>query len=141
MTVNLRLICTDFPGLAFGQYKPVYLAVQRGRDLVDLVPGDSERAEFVIPLEVGRRADGSPSFRGSFAQGKPGEQFVYLVWFVNRPSGPERFRRAKIMLDHLTWDALRPDATLRAHIRLTDKRGEPVCARLRVEQIEWEPDA
>lgn len=136
--IQLELYCTDFPGIRFEAYHPVCLALQKNQDLIEPAPGDSTEATFRITLEVAQRKDGSLLFRGPYAHGKPGEQHLYLVWYADRETGPERFRRAKVMLAPLTWEVIEQNSLIRAYIRLTDAKGGPVCARLREGQIRWE---
>jgi len=103
-----------------------------------------EKAEGDDPeFQVRRRADGSPDFRGPFAQGRPADRFFYLSWGVRKPSGDfEMFRRLKIRLGHLTWKDI--DAASRKHVpvtvrrRLTDERGGPLCATPSAKHIAWE---
>ena len=54
----------------------------------------------------------------------------------------EMFRRAKIKLNALSWEqintAIAQGKSIEAHIKLTDKKGEPVCASLKAENISWQ---
>ena len=78
---------------------------------------------------------------GPYVQGRPGDRFVYLSWGTVDDGGAfTMFRRAKLMLsaiDHTTLDAAARKGRLLARVRLTDARGEALCARVRPPYIEW----
>jgi hypothetical protein len=129
VTARFRLVGTDMPGLACGPSDGVHVGVQRGREAVELVPGDSEAArwEFDVDVRNGR-------FTGPYVHGRGDERFLYLVWVA----GPHRemFRRAKLQLDGL--DAAAVDGgVVEARLPLTDDRGGPVCASVRPPRISW----
>lgn len=117
-----------FPGRAWtidGQpCGNVHVGVQVRRNPSDLVPGDAERASWVVDMEIVDR-DGAPDFKGPAVQGKPGERFVYLTWGdVARGGEFTMFRRAKLMLGTIdsaiiAW-AQRPGRRLVATVDLTD---------------------
>jgi hypothetical protein len=52
------------------------------------------------------------------------------------------FRRAKIQLNHLTWEqvrsALSNDRLLKVVIDMTGKKGDPICASIRQDRAKWE---
>jgi hypothetical protein len=106
-------------------------------------PADSILAFFRIFLTV--RQDPvtcRPRFSGAFVQGKPGDQFIYLVWGRRAPSGEwTTWRRAKLMLADLDWDELKElhEAGRPLHLRLvmTDRKGEPLAAAIPPENIFW----
>lgn len=79
--------------------------------------------------------------RGRYIQGRPGERFIYLNW--GTPNGDGRmdmFRRAKLMLDAVPGEVLAKAATsgvLVGRLRLTDAKGQPLCASVRPPAIDW----
>jgi hypothetical protein len=52
------------------------------------------------------------------------------------------FRRAKIHLNHLTWEqvskAFSSNRPLRVVIDMTGKKGDPVCASIRRDRANWQ---
>lgn len=148
-TVFIELHCSQFPGMYFSEasssgVKPeaIYVGLQRGEEVIDLVRGDAESAIFTASFHVAKQKDGSPNFLGPFAKGTPRERFFYLSWGVQGPFGTFRsFRRAKIQLSQLSWErvetAIRAGTPIRADVTLTDSKGGPVCATLKNTHIRW----
>lgn len=141
-TVDLRIVGRDLPGLRFGDRDPVYLGVQREKEVVGLVPGDAAEAVFRISVDVVVLDEGALDFRGPFAHGKRGERFIYLSWGQLQPGGRfEMFRRAKLHLSVLDEKALAQalgtGCTIEATLGLTDSCGGPLCASIRPPKIEW----
>lgn len=123
----------------------VRFAVQHGRD--GLVPPfriTEQAVSFGITLMLGPPlANGAINFRGPFAQGQPGERFLYLnSGTYAGQTGTPWAHRAKIGLLHIprelvTSAAGDPHAALEARIVGTMKDGGPVCASVRAPQIAW----
>lgn len=138
--LTIRLECFAFPGKVFGEYSNVHLAVQQEKETVWEIPGDAVSQVFDIPVFVSEGKDGAPNFLGKFAHGNTGDKFLYLVWY-EKSLHNQSFRRAKIKLNHLTWadveKAIAEQAPIVAEVKLTDKKGGPVCASLKPEQITW----
>ena len=150
-TLRVRVVCTDLPGKRFidpqdpkqAAQEPVYLGIQRGRDVIDEVSADRPQVTFDAEFKIGERADGSPNFLGPFAQGTGADRFFYLSWGIRRPGGGLRmFRRLKIRLGHLRWPAIRRSMKegkpLTVRLRLTDARGGPLCATPPKTHIDWD---
>jgi hypothetical protein len=147
VNLRVRVIGRDLPGIRFCDREgfvrePVYLGIQRGREVIEAVPADIERAEFVPEFRVERGIGGAPNFLGPFAQGTAADRFFYLSWGVKAPSGAfEMFRRLKIRLGHLTWreieTASKSGAPIDVELSLTDACGGPLCATPRPEFITW----
>jgi len=146
LRVDVR--CSDLPGRKFSDpmdalcREPVYLGIQRGREVIDQVPADRRSARFAAEFTVTRQADGSPNFLGPFAQGTPADRFFYLSWGVKKRGGPfEMFRRLKVRLGHLTWRAIRASAStgkpIIVELRLTDAKGAPLCATPPKAHVRW----
>jgi hypothetical protein len=97
---------------------------------------------FDLSLGLASTADGRPDFRGPYAQGRPGERFLYLTWGRVSPGRDfAMFRRAKLWLDTIDRDllarALESGAPVQGHLRLTDRAGGPLCSSVRPPAIEW----
>lgn len=148
MTLRVRVICRDLPGIRFCNsdgtvYEPVYLGIQHRRDAIEQVPGDVDEAVFLPEFTVEKGVGGAPNFLGPFAQGTPADRFFYLSWGVRTPSnGFEMFRRLKVRLGHLTWTqiqtASRAGTPITVRLRLTDRCGGPLCATPKGSDIEWQ---
>ena len=149
--LRVRVVCTDLPGTRFRDPQdparpvkdPVFLGIQRGREVIEQVPGDTKTATFTPEFRVERKKDGTPNFLGPFAQGTADDRFFYLCWGVKRPTGGfDMFRRLKVRLGHLSATrvarACRSGAPITVRLRLTDAKGGPLCATPRPPNIEWE---
>jgi len=110
-----------FPGRSCGPYDDVYVALQIGREPQALVPGDADRAEWVVDIDTDKG-----DFHGPAVHGRKGERFVYLTWGTYTDAAFTMFRRAKLMLADLPRGA--EEVTVEVH--LTDDRGMARCGRL-----------
>jgi len=141
----IEVICHHLPGTRFEDSQspdcqtrePVYLGIQKGNEVIEAVPGDRKQVIFRPTFRIAKQPDGSPNFLGPFAKGTPQERFFYLTWGVMDKNGHfAMFRRAKIHLNHLTWDqvsaALSENRPLKVSIDMTGKKGDPICASIRV---------
>jgi hypothetical protein len=118
------LVVPGSPGLAF-----------------EPVPGDAPSARWEVTVTVRRDQDGF-DFSGPFVHGDRTDRNLGLAWGDVPGDGTLRvFRGAKLRLadvePRLVEQAMRPGQRLIARIRLTDARGNPVCARLRPPAITW----
>jgi hypothetical protein len=105
------------------------------------VPGDSPSARWEVPVTVRRDNDGL-DFGGPFVRGDRTDRHLGLAWGDVPGDGTLRlFRGAKLRLvdidPRLVEEALRPRHRLVARIRLTDPRGNPVCARVHPPALTW----
>ena len=119
------LVVPGSPGLA---YRPV--------------PGDAPSARWEVNVTVRRDQDGF-DFSGPFVRGDRADRHLGLAWGDVPGDGTLRvFRGAKLRLADidpgLVEEAMRPGHWLIARVRLTDARGNPVCARLRPPAITYE---
>jgi len=150
-TLRVKVVCTDLPGTRFRDPQdparpvkdPVFLGIQRGKEVIEQVPGDTKTATFTPEFRVERKKDGTPNFLGPFAQGTADDRFFYLCWGVKRPTGGfDMFRRLKVRLGHLpaarVERACRSGEPVTVRLRLTDAKGGPRCATPRPPNIEWE---
>jgi hypothetical protein len=116
--------------------------LQRGREPVELVPGDAPSATWEFELVTRPGADGAVDVGGPFAQGRRGDRFVYLTWgTVDAEGAFAMFRRAKLHLADVDPGVLARAAAgegrLVARIGLTDTCGNPICARVRPPAVAW----
>lgn len=140
--ITIRLDCTDFPShdeQASAQH-PIYLGVQRDKQVEQLAHIDTEHIVFTLPFRIGNRAGDLPNFLGPYAQGTPHARFIYLCWCEgNAP--PHGFGRAKVSLAHLTWPditaAAARDGVITAQLRLSDAHGRPIYATVKDSHITW----
>jgi hypothetical protein len=138
VTVHLRIVGLDLPGTRCGPsadqpegYREIEVGVQRGKDVVGLVPADAKRATWDLDLEV---RNGKLS--GPFVHGRGDQRFIYLSWGERTDGEHVMFRRAKLMLEHLD-PAVLDGRTVEARLGLTDAKGNPRCAAVRPPDITW----
>ncbi|MEZ5043669.1 MAG: DUF5990 family protein [Saprospiraceae bacterium] len=140
--ISIKLICTNFPGSACCGRENIFLSIQKNKEVLEETPGDSLSKTFSLSLECNMGKDGMPNFLGPYVFGSTGDKFLYLVWYSKENGIKEMFRRAKIKLNVLSWEqintAIAQGKSIEAHIKLTDKKGEPVCASLKAENISWQ---
>ena len=105
------------------------------------VPGDARSARWEVQITVRRGSEGF-DFSGPFVRGDRTGRHLGLAWGDVPGDGTLRvFRGAKLRLvdvePGLIEDAMRPGHQLVARVRLTDPKGNPVCARVRPPAIAW----
>ena len=108
---------------------------------IEPVPGDAPAARWEIPVTV-RRDDDGFDFGGPFVRGVRDDRHLGLIWGDLMDDGTLRlFRGAKLRLvdvdPGLIEQALRPGRELVARIRLTDAKGNPICARVHPPYLTW----
>ena len=115
--------------------------MQRGREVVALVPGDVTAAVFELTVDVATGRDGRPDFRGPFVHGRPGERFLYLSWGEVGTAGRfEMFRRAKLHLSAISEDVITPARTASAPVEepsTSPTSAVSRCASIRPPRITW----
>ena len=135
--MRLRIVLTGLPGRSWGDCDSVHVGIQHGKDVVDVKPGDAEKATWEIDVEV--KDDGD--VRGPHVQGKRGDRFVYLSWGPSDdPARWGMFRRAKVMLapaTELLKEAAASGGVVEASLEGTDAKGGPVCAAVRPPRVTW----
>jgi hypothetical protein len=107
----------------------------------NLVPGDSESASWEFTVTIRRGAD-AIDFGGHSVRGDRSDRHLGLIWGEVPGDGTFRlFRGAKLRLvdvdQRIVDQAWQPGFMLVARVRLTDARGNPICARVRPPDIEW----
>ena len=108
---------------------------------IEPMPGDAPEVRWEMPVTV-RRDEGGFDFAGPFVRGVRDDRHLGLIWgdLVDDET-LEVFRGAKLRLVDvdagLIEQALRPGHKLVARIRLTDARGNPICARVHPPYLTW----
>jgi hypothetical protein len=105
-------------------------------------PGDAQQARWEVTVTVRGSAGDGYDFTGPSVAGDRTDRHLGLVWGDAPGDGTlQMFRGAKLRLagvpPGLITDAMRPGHRLVARVRLTDDRGNPVCARLRPSHLAW----
>jgi len=124
-----------------GQDRPALAIPGRPGLAVEPVPGDAASARWEVPVTV-RRAEEGLDFGGPFVRGDRTDRHIGLAWGDVPGDGTLRiFRGAKLRLVDVAPDvieaAMRPGHRLVAQVRLTDAKGNPICARIRPPYITW----
>ena len=135
--LRIRIVGERLPGKVVGANQNVHIGIQRGEDVVDLVPGDAPSAVFEIDV-VRREDDGD--YRGPYIHGKPGDRFLYLVWADVDPTTGEttRFSRVKLMLAAVPAGVVGKNTkVLEAYLPLTGADGKVVVASVRPPNVNW----
>src|SRR4051812_7626276 len=143
----VRVVATDLPGIRHcgddGSIRePVHVGIQRAKDVIDDVPADRARVTFDAEFEVGTQPNGRVNFTGPYAQGDRHDRFFYLSWGVKFGAHFHVFRRLKIRLGHLSRAkvnaAIKAGKPLTVRLKLTDKKGGPLCATPPATNISWD---
>jgi len=108
---------------------------------IEPVPGDAPAARWEMPVTV-RRDDDGFDFAGPYVRGVRDDRHLGLIWGDLQTDGTlQVFRGAKLRLvdvdPGLIEEAMRPGRMLVARIRLTDARGNPICARVHPPYLTW----
>ncbi|HUA30942.1 MAG TPA: DUF5990 family protein [Streptosporangiaceae bacterium] len=116
-----------------------------GARALEPVPGDAPSARWELPVIV-RRGDDGLDFAGPFVRGARDDRHLGLAWGDVPGDGTLRlFRGLKMRLvdvdPALVEAALRPGQRLVARIRLTDAKGNPICARVDPPYLAWAVEA
>ncbi len=140
--IIILIHCHNLPGSKFQDKIGVRLGIQKGKDVVEDVSADAASVTFTVPLRVTRNSkNGQPNFLGPFAQGTPDERFIYLCWGERQDNSWNGFRRAKLHLNHLSWDlvekAIEGGRRIEAVVNVTDAKGGPLCASVKEDKVEW----
>lgn len=140
--ITIQLNCIDLPGVEFDGRTEVRLGIQRGREVIEDVPANVKSVRFHCDMRVEKNAKtGKPNFLGPYAQGTPQERFIYMCWGERDGEKWNTFRRAKVHLKDLDWRtverAVSSGRPIEVVIKMTDKKGGPLCASVREENIEW----
>ncbi len=139
--VPLRIVGRRLPGRTWSGRSDIHVGVQRGTEVVGLVPGDMGEAQFDVEIEVEVGAEGAIDFRGAYVHGRGGERFLYLSWGEVDGEGTfTMFRRVKLHLRPLAElfaTKLANAKRVEAYLELTDPKGRPVAASVRPPWVTW----
>jgi hypothetical protein len=133
-------LSTKARGIAEGQS---WLSVPLKPGLaVSPFPGDARETRWEVTVTVRGSADDGYDFTGPAVGGDRTDRHLGLVWGDVPGDGTlHMFRGAKLRLidvpPGLITEAMRPGRHLVARVRLTDDRGNPVCARLPPSHLTW----
>jgi hypothetical protein len=121
--------------------RPALIVPGRPGMAIEPVPGDAPAARWEMPVTVRRDEDGF-DFAGPFVRGVRDDRHLGLIWGdLVGDRTLHLFRGAKLRLvdvdPGLIEQALRPGHTLVARIRLTDAKGNPICARVHPPYLTW----
>ena len=124
-----------------GTDRPALTVPGRPGMAIEPVPGDAPAARWEMPVTVRRDEDGF-DFAGPFVRGVRDDRHLGLIWGdLVGDRTLHLFRGAKLRLVDvdlgLIEQALRPGHTLVARIRLTDAKGNPICARVHPPYLTW----
>jgi len=104
------------------------------------VPGDAASATWTLDCSA-VQSPGGVDFKGPYVQGLLGHRFIYLSWgTLDDAKNFTLFRRAKLWLDAIPPGVLElalDKGLLVGRLRLTDPRGNPLCAGVRSPVIQW----
>ncbi|MGH3165762.1 MAG: DUF5990 family protein, partial [Trebonia sp.] len=105
-------------------------------------PGDAHETRWEVTVTVRGSAEDGYDFTGPSVSGDRIDRHLGLVWGDVPGDGTlHLFRGAKLRLVDVPPDviteAMRPGHRLVARVRLTDERGNPVCARLGPAHLTW----
>jgi hypothetical protein len=119
------------------------LGIQEGKEVIQDIPiGDQAEIsfQFLLQMEV-EPVNETVIFRGKYVQGPRSDPFIYLCWGDRLEGTWVQYGRAKIPLSaipHQLIQRLLHDGSIRrARIGLTDSRGNPACATLKADHVEW----
>jgi Family of unknown function (DUF5990) len=135
--VLVKLHGVDLPGTRFGDRHGVRVGLRVKHEIQCLVSADVDDAFWETEIRVRQLTQGY-DYTGPAVRGRRGERFLALAWLDQTD---ELFRALKIRLDQLPTDlvseAQASDASLSAMVRLTDDRGEPLCATAPQSHLIW----
>lgn len=139
----IRLRCIELPGCEFDGRSKVRLGVQKGKEVIEDVLAEAQEVAFTCLLRVERNAaTGQPNFLGPYAQGTPTERFIYLCWGERKEGAWDGLGRAKIHLKEIDWHSIEKSIAtgnpIEAIIKMTDKKGYPLCASVAKDKITWQ---
>ena len=121
------------------RYVNVHAGMQRGREVIDLVPGDAATARWSFPVTVKVAEDGELDFGGPYVHGRRGDRFLYISWGAVDPDF-EMFRRAKLHFadcDATVLEEAVQRGELACRVHLTDAHGNPRCGHVHPPDATW----
>ncbi|MCX4969149.1 DUF5990 family protein [Streptomyces sp. NBC_00654] len=147
--MQIHIEASDLPGRTcgpdtdFSGFDNIHVGVQRKDrpgELLGPHPGDAPSAAWTLDCTATPTEDGI-EITGPYIQNRLGGRFVYLSWGTVDDAGVfTMFRRAKLLfadIDPAVLEAAARTGHLTARLRLTDAKGQPLCARVRPPHITW----
>ena len=149
MELTIRIIGEDLADIDFGERgagerrSRLFLGIQKGQEVIDMVPVTSETATFTAHFSVSPLPDGGTNFLGPYAHGTRTERFCYLTWIAEADDGMmNMFSRIKLHLSPLRWERVEAAAhagtPIVMRLSLVGKRGGPAVASVPHDAIHWE---
>ena len=149
MELTVRIVGEDLAVVDFGECGAgeartrLFLAIQKGEEVVDVVPVTAESANFTASFRVSPMPDGGTNFLGPYAHGTRTARFCYLCWLAEGPDGAMSiFSRIKLHLSPLRWARVEAAASagtpIEMRFSLLGKNGRPVSASIPEDAIHWE---
>jgi hypothetical protein len=123
--------------------EPVYVGIQKGNQVIALVPGDAPRVVFDFPVDVMSSSREGLDFRGPFVHGDRGKRFLYLSWGEVGENGRfSMFRRAKLPLSaidakHMVRSLSSTSLVVEGTLNLTDDKEGPICGTAVARVLDW----
>ena len=148
MELTVRIVGEDLDSIDFGQRSAesgrsrLFLGIQKGQEVIDMVPVTAGSAAFTATFQVSPLPDGGTNFLGPYAHGTRTARFCYLSWLTEDENGhKDMFSRVKLHLCPLKWArveaAARAGTPIEMRLSLLGKTGGPVCASAPEDAIRW----
>jgi hypothetical protein len=137
--LRVRIVGTELPGGTCGPHRGIWVGIQVGKEVLQVVPGDTPRASWEVEVSAIGTSTKRPALRGPAVQGRGDERFFYLTWLAIEGSARTMFRRAKLQLDAVPTGVLNEAVrrgVLVGALAMTDA-GMPICASVRPPRITW----
>jgi len=149
MELMIRIVGEDLADIDFGARSAgegrsrLFLGIQKGQEVVDMVPVTAGSATFTALFSVSPLPGGRTNFLGPYAHGTRTARFCYLSWLAAGDDGQKSmFSRVKLHLSPLRWArveaAARAGTPLVMRLSLLGKGGGPVYASVSEDDIHWE---
>ncbi len=141
--INVEFECVDLPDPIASSCAGLRLGIQEKKQVKQDVAGTTQIAHFMFLLTVTVQPT-AIIFGGGFVQGTRDNRFVYLSWGAWDADHPGEWKinsRVKVLLNgisrELIQSALQTHKPIRARIRLTNSKNQPIAASLKREYITW----
>ena len=140
--VTIRYVCRNLPGMRWRTIGGVHVGIGRDSTLEQITSANAEEIVLEATYRIGRRRDGSPSFRGPLAHGPASKRFTYITWLEKQGRGCfQTFAAIKVSLYDIPESAIRKsqktNIPMVAVINMTQEDGHVSCATLKPPDIEW----
>ena len=149
MELIVRIVGEDMAEIDFGERNAgegrprLFLGIQKGQEVIDIVPVTAGSATFTARFPVSPLPAGGTNFLGPYSHGTRAARFCYLSWLIEGQDGEmSMFSRIKLHLSLLQWArveaASRAGTPLVIRFSLRGKDGGPVCASVLDDAVRWE---